>query len=50
MILDIDELLYLQMVIEQNLADDEINDTLHTQTLEELSRKFNKEINKQINQ
>jgi len=47
--LDIDELLYLNMVIEQNLADDEINDTLHTQTLEGLNRKFNKEINRLIN-
>ena len=30
--LEIDELLYLNMVIEQNLEDDEFGDTLHTQT------------------
>ena len=44
--LEIDELLYLNMVIEQNLEDDEFGDTLHTQTLESLKRKINTEINK----
>lgn len=44
--LEIDELLYLNMVIEQNLEDDEFGDTFHTQTLEALKRKINTEINK----
>ena len=47
--LDIDELIYLNMVIEQNIADDEINDDFHTQTLQTLKEKFNTEINRQIN-
>ncbi len=44
--LDIYELLYLDMVINQNLEEDDKTDEFHSSLLYELKVKINKEINK----